>query len=97
MTVGGDYRGGGGSRTVYPLVCKSGESGARLEETADDFIIWPTTHVPTSIRIKLLTRQCQTFLTAVPAAAMLQVLSNYTFTSGVKISFPATFNQVVIT
>lgn len=35
-----------------------GKSVGRLGETADDFIIWPTTHVPTSLRIKLLPRQC---------------------------------------
>lgn len=78
-------RGGGGSRTVHPLV-KSGESGASLGQTTDDFNMRPTTHVPANIRIKLLPRQCQTFLAAVPAAAMLQVLSNYTFTIDVKIS-----------
>lgn len=90
-------RGGGGSRTVHPLV-KSGESGASLGQTTDDFNMRPTTHVPASIRIKLLPRQCQTFLAAVPAAAMLQVLSNYTFTIYVKISFFShTLKKIAIT
>lgn len=51
--------------------------------------MWPTNSCSqTSFRIKLLPRQCQTFPTAVPAAAMLKVLSNYTFTTGVKITTP---------
>lgn len=42
-----------------------------------DFIIWTTPRVQSRSRIKLLPRQ--TFPSAVPTAAMLQVLSNYTF------------------
>lgn len=48
-------------------------------------------HVATSNRIKLLQRLCQTFPTAVPAAAMLQVLSNYTSVISVKYPFLNTF------
>lgn len=75
-----------GSSTGY----KSWKSGASPGQTVDDFNSWPTTRAATGIRIKLLPRQCQTFLAAVPAAAMLQVWGNYTFTVDVKIPLSLT-------
>lgn len=56
-SVCGDHRGGGGSHSFIHHFM-SGESDARLREITDDLNIWTTTHVPTSIGIKLLPRQC---------------------------------------